>query len=435
MLAEPEQALGVLHRAYIEQYPAEASRVLEQLPAAQGLEILGALPLKTALPVWERLVPDIAAHWLTQLPQAQLDELLQRANPNRSAAWLASFEPERQRQLLSQLDATVARELSNLLSFPPDSAGALMDPRVLQLRPQMSVREALQRLRGWPRKDLRHIFLVDDDTRLAGVVAVQALALAGPAAQLESLMQPVTAVVNALASREEVVAMMDNYRLTDLPVVDLDGQLIGVVRTYSLLVAVENEASAKLQTMVGVGKEERALSKVSFSVRKRLPWLQINLLTAFLAASVVGFFESTIAQFTALAVLLPVVAGQSGNTGAQALAVTMRALALREIGIRHWRRLLLKEASVGLFNGVTVALVTATGVWVWSGSQGLALVICVAMVLSMVIAGVAGAAIPLILQSLDQDPAQSSSILLTTVTDIAGFFSFLGIATLLAGIL
>jgi magnesium transporter len=194
-------------------------------------------------------------------------------------------------------------------------------------------------------------------------------------------------------------------------------------------------ASASIQTMVGASKDERALSKASFAVRKRLPWLQINLLTAFLAAAVVGLFENTIAQFTALAVLLPVVAGQSGNAGAQALAVTMRGLALREITVRQWLPVTLKEVSVGLINGLAVALTCGIGVFVWSGSSGLVLVITLSMVLAMIAAGFAGAVVPIVLKRLGQDPAQSSSIILTTVTDVAGFFSFLGIATLLAAMI
>jgi magnesium transporter len=187
--------------------------------------------------------------------------------------------------------------------------------------------------------------------------------------------------------------------------------------------------------MVGVSKDERALSSPWFAVKKRLPWMEINLATAFLAAAVVGIFEDTIAQFTALAVLLPVVAGQSGNAGAQALAVTMRGLALREITGRHWFRVMFKEAWVGAANGIAIALTTALGVYLWSGSSGLALVISISMVLSMIAAGISGSLVPIILTRLGQDPAQSSSIILTTVTDVAGFMSFLGIATLLSNLL
>ena len=165
------------------------------------------------------------------------------------------------------------------------------------------------------------------------------------------------------------------------------------------------------------------------------PWLQINLATAFLAAAVVGLFESTIAKFTALAVLLPVVAGQSGNTGAQALAVTMRGLALREVRTRQWLLVATKEALAGAGNGIAVSLTTAIAVYFWSRSSGLTLVIGISMVLSMTLAGLSGAIIPMVLTALRQDPAQSSSIILTTVTDVVGFFSFLGIATLLMELL
>jgi magnesium transporter len=238
-----------------------------------------------------------------------------------------------------------------------------------------------------------------------------------------------------MAPNEEVVELLTQRRLTSLPVVDLDGRILGMIRYDGLVQAVQEEMSADLQKMVGVSKEERALSSPAVSVRKRLPWLNINLLTAFLAAAVVGLFENIIAQVTALAVLLPVVAGQSGNTGAQALAVTMRGLALREVRARQWPRLMAKEAVAGAANGAAIAVVTAVGVLIWSQSLGLCLVIGVAMVISMCIASMAGAAIPIILVAIGQDPAQSSSIILTTVTDVMGFFSFLGLASLMAGFL
>ena len=246
---------------------------------------------------------------------------------------------------------------------------------------------------------------------------------------------PLIAFAEDLEPREEFVDRLQQRPITELPVVNLDGRFVGVIRQSALLAAVEQETSVDLQTMVGASRDERALSPPAFAIRRRLPWLQINLLTAFLAAAVVGMFESTIARFTALAVLLPVVAGQSGNAGAQALAVTMRALALREITVRHWPRVLGKEAVAGLTNGLAVALTTGLGVYLWSRSWGLVAVCMLAMVISMLIAGLAGALVPVLLKRFGQDPALASSIILTTVTDIVGFLSFLGIATLLAGLL
>ena len=228
---------------------------------------------------------------------------------------------------------------------------------------------------------------------------------------------------------------MKRFNLEMVPVIDVNQRLLGVIRHAALIKVLQEEAANDIQTMVGVSRDERALSTAWFSVRKRLPWMEINLLTAFLAASVVGMFETTIAKFTALAVLLPVVAGQSGNAGAQAQAVTIRGLALREITIRNWLRIMFKEINVGLFNGIAIALTTAVGVYIWNKSLGLSLVISLAMVISMVAAGIAGSLVPIILTRFGQDPAQSSSIILTTITDVAGFMSFLGIATLLANLL
>jgi magnesium transporter len=211
--------------------------------------------------------------------------------------------------------------------------------------------------------------------------------------------------------------------------------VVGIIRQAGLLGAAQEDAIADLQQMVGGSSEERALSRPWVGVRSRLPWLNVNLVTAFVAASVVGLFESTIARFTAVAVLLPVVAGQSGNTGAQALAVTMRGLALREIRVSEGLRVLSKELVVGLINGLAIALVTSLGVYLWSRNAGLALVMFIAMVISMVAASAAGALIPIILVKLNRDPATASSIILTTVTDVVGFFTFLGLATLLAEML
>jgi len=260
-------------------------------------------------------------------------------------------------------------------------------------------------------------------------------AVADPAVPLSSLAQPAAGALNPMAPQKEVTETLEQLKVADLPIVDMDGVLLGVVYHATLMQAIQEDAVADMQTMVGASKDERALSKATFAVRKRLPWLQINLLTAFLAAAVVGLFEGTIAKVTALAVLLPVVAGQSGNAGAQALAVTMRGLALREITIRHWLAVTLKEVSTGFINGIAVAVTCGIGVYVWSGSAGLVVVIMLSMVLAMIAAGFAGAIVPIALTRFGQDPAQASSIILTTVTDVAGFFSFLGIATLMLAML
>lgn len=296
----------------------------------------------------------------------------------------------------------------------------------------MTVAEAIERLRAIRRRGLRELFVVDNEGRLTGRVEAEDLALTAPDQPLRAIQRGVIAVVTDLDPREDVVDTLQSHPLSVLPVVSRAGRYVGVIRQAELMTAIRQESSIDLQKMVGASADERALSPAWFAVRKRLPWLQINLLTAFLAAAVVGMFEGVIAKFTALAVLLPVVAGQSGNSGAQALAVTMRGLVLREVSLRQWPRIVAKEAMVGLVNGLAVAATTALGVYIWSRSIGLVFVIVLAMIISMIAAGLAGALVPILLRRFGQDPATASSIILTTVTDVVGFFSFLGIATLLA---
>jgi magnesium transporter len=377
----------------------------------------------------------MAATIVDLLPQKALKALFTEMDTGRAAVVISRLPAKRQETLLNLLPEHLVREFRELMAYPPDSAGSLMDTKIMAFRGDTTVDSAMRGLRAMRARPTRQILIVDDGNRLTSRVPIETLALANPDETLESLAQPPVTVVTGIDPREDVVDKLTRLKLEELPVIDIDGRLLGVIRPAGLIEAAQEEVSVDIQTMVGASKDERALSSSLFAVRKRLPWLQINLLTAFLAASVVGLFEDTIARFTALAVLLPVVAGQSGNAGAQALAVTMRGLALREIGLQHWLKVTTKETMVGLLNGIGIALTTAIGVYIWSGSYGLALVIAVSMVLSMVAAGIAGALVPIGLKRVGQDPATSSSIILTTVTDIAGFFSFLGIATALASML
>lgn len=431
-----DSAVSALNESFLRDFPLEAAREIEQLPPEEVIPALQVQPVDLLAGVWERLLPEVAEDLLLRLPEELGVAMLGVLDPARSARILDRLDDADRERYLQRLAEPVAEELRQLLSFPEDSAGRLMDARVSSLHGEMSAAEALNRLRRVRHPGrIRFVFLVDDAGRVDAAVDLQDLALANPGTMLHGLARPVSIAVSALEPRDAVAERLEQTRLEEVPVVDVHGVLLGVIRSEVLQETLQSETSADIQTMVGASREERALSPVGFAVRKRILWMQINLLTAFLAASVVGLFESTIAQFTALAVLLPVVAGQSGNAGAQALAVTMRGLALREVRIRHWLRLVFKEMRVGLINGVLIALTTAAGVFAWSGSWGLSLVIALAMVASMAIACTAGALVPVVLTRLGQDPAQSSSIVLTTVTDVAGFFSFLGIATMLANLL
>lgn len=422
----------ILAESYAVRYPQEFAVQLEHLPEGEVVDFLDDRSPQNSRPLLEHLAPDLLEKVLPKLSPVHSIPFLENLDAIRCAEVLGRLSEDTRRGFLDRLTQTKAKEIQRLLSFSEDSAARLMDPRVITLRKNMTVAQALGRIRENKPRFTRHLFLVNEKGELEGIVEIQALALSEKMKPIGELAKPVITVVEKFTSREEILKELEDHKIADLPVVDPEGRLVGVIHYDTLVETMQEESTLGFQTMFGVSKDERALSKAAFAIRKRLPWLQINLLTAFLAASVVGIFSDTIAKFTALAILLPVVAGQSGNTGSQALAVTLRGLALREISVSHWFRVLRKEFSTGFVNGLAVALTTALGVFVWSGSEVLSLIIGLSMVLSMIAAGVAGATIPILLTALDQDPATSSSVILTTITDCTGFFTFLGIASLLS---
>lgn len=417
---------------FVGEHAQEAAAIVAAADPDEAAAFLGASDRGADL--LDQMNAAESAAILARMPGDDVSALIARMDPGRAASLLAQFEAVERERMLSGLDTRTAAELRDLLTYPSESAGRLMQSRFPRFDAGDTVSDVFDRLRRTGQEVQRLVVVTGNDS-LNGVVPISRAAVAQPETTLGELVQGAPIHVMNMASREEVLDILASHKVSILPVVDTDFRVVGIIDQTSLMQAAREEAASDIQSMVGVSREERALSPALFAVRRRLPWLNINLLTAFLAASVVGIFESTIAQFTALAVLLPVVAGQSGNTGAQALAVVMRGLALREIRMRHAPRVLIKEGFAGLLNGIAIAVVTSIGVYIWSGSPGLCLVIGLAMVISMLLAGLSGAAIPLILSAARQDPAQSGSIILTTVTDIVGFFSFLGLATIFAQLL
>jgi magnesium transporter len=435
MTAQALSPTSALVARFIARFPEDAARALQDVEAAEAAPLVAALNPSHAAGLLARLGPDSAVAVLDTMDESAALAVVSAADPFAAIRWIPRLDDDRRRAVLAGLPALRAAEIARLLEYPDDSAGRLMDPAAPVFRDDARTSAVEAAIRERDRGDDPVVVVVDQQGRLRGTLSMARILLAEPGRRLSDLPIDPTPAVEALDHRTDVADVLTAHHLGTLPVVDAEGRPLGLLRHRALVDVAEQEVTADMQSMVGVSREERALSPVSFAVRKRLPWLQINLATAFLAAAVVGLFESTIAQFSVLAVLLPVVAGQSGNTGAQSLAVTMRGLTLREISLSTGLRVLMKESLVGLLNGVAVAAVTMAGVYVWSGSPGLCAVIGLSMVLSMAVAAVAGASVPLVLTAARQDPAQSSSIILTTVTDVVGFSSFLGLATILAAIL
>ncbi len=432
------QPLQSLLRTFVELHPEDAARAFETLDVAEKNRVFKTLPTRIAVSLLERISPHAAAPLMRGVEPSRAGELLNEISPRSASSILFQLDDECREAILDTLPGAKARSLRELARYPGETAGAFMEPRVVSLSIDFTVQQAISAIRKAPRDALHYLYVTHRDGKLSGVLNMRDLLLAAPRDPIGPLVRRDVISVPDTMNQEEVVQLMSDRGFLALPVVDFDGRLIGVVKHAEALEAGQQAAFEDLQRIVGAGADERALSPVSMVIRCRLPWLYVNLVTAFMAAAVVGLFEGIIAQVAALAVLLPVVAGQGGNTGSQSLAVVMRGLALREIIPGVKRRVISKEMIGGVINGVAVAAVTAGAVLAWrlttgesmTAGLGLSLVIGLAMIVNMAAAALAGAVIPLILQAIGRDPAQSAAIFLTTVTDIVGFASFLGFATL-----
>lgn len=436
-------ALESLVRIFVDLHPEDAAHALEALPERDAIRIINNLPLRVIVPLCERVSPHRVGPILAGLKSERRKEILLALEPRTAASVLQHLEPAERGAFIAELPESNARQLRELAEYPAETAGGMMDPRVASLSIDLTVQQAITSIRKAPREALHYLYVTRRSGELVGVINMRDLLLATPRDPIEPLVRRNVLAVPSTMPSEEVVARMRETGFLALPVLDIDGKLVGVVKHAEALEAGQLEAFEDMQRMVGAGRDERALSPVSLVIKSRLPWLYVNLATAFLASAVVGIFEGTISEIAALAVLLPVVAGQAGNTGSQSLAVVMRGLALREIIPGVKRRVVTKELLGGLINGILVAAVTAAFVFTWramkgdtmSASAALAAVIALAMILTMAVAAISGAIIPLVLKLLGRDPAQSASIFLTTVTDVVGFGSFLGLAVVFKGML
>jgi len=419
-----------LVQKFFEHDPMAAAQSLELMEEDDAVQAIRSMPVTLAAEVFRYVQVERATALVAKLPTKTFREVVARMDPQQGAGILIGLSPEKRQGIIEELPDTARERIRDLLAYPENSAARIMSTEYVALRPWTKVREAVRRIRMLARRTspASYVYVIDEQHRLSGVVTMRDLLLASGSTELGGIMRTDVLRVPASLDREEVASLLANRHYFAVPVVDAEGRMLGVVRTEQLLSDVQEEASEDLQKMFGAGGDEHPFSPVPFSLSKRLPWLHVNLGTAFLAAAVVGLFEDLIARITILAVFLPVVAGQGGNAGAQSLAVVMRGLVLKQIppGMR-WK-LIRKETGIGLLNGLVIGLVTAGVAWLWHGNPSLGLVIGLAMIANLAVAGFSGATIPLTMKALGFDPSQSSSIILTTITDVVGFFSFLGFA-------
>lgn len=415
----------------VQKHPADIADELEDLPEETALKILRQLPREIEVDSLEEMEPKDSAELLGDLGIEEAAKILEKMAPDNAADLLEELTHHKQEALLDAMKIKASQVLSTLLAYPEDTAGTIMSPEVISLPKDMSAEEAIEELRRKAEKaeTINYVYVTDQKERLLGVLSLRNLTLASPDTKLEDILNPEVHTLQADMDREEVARLFDKYDYLALPVVDDENHLLGVVTVDDIIDVIQEEVTEDIHGMVGVSGEESVFSPWTFSFKKRLPWLYINLATAFIAASVVGAFQNTIDKLTTLAVFMPVVAGMGGNAGAQALAVTVRGLALGEIDPQQGKKALIKEVTVGCLNGIAIGVVVGILAFVWQGRFFLGVVAGVAMLLNLIMAGIAGVVIPLGLKALGQDPALASSIFVTTVTDIMGFLFFLGLAT------
>jgi magnesium transporter len=326
--------------------------------------------------------------------------------------------------------------VENLLEYDEQTAGRIMNPYVFALNEDMTVGEAITELQS--NRDVEMVFylyVVDERKHLVGVVSLRRLLLVSPETPLKRIMTADLITARVDMDQEEVARQVAAYNLLAIPVVDQENKLVGIITVDDVIDVIKDEATEDIYRLAGVAGDERAFTPAWESLRKRLPWLGINLATAFLAASVVALFEGTISRITALAVFMPIVAGMGGNAATQTLTVIVRGIALGELTWSNSRKALVKEVGVGIGNGITLGLVAAAVVWITRGNPVLGMVLGAAMIINMFVAATAGTLIPLGLRAANVDPALASSVFITTLTDVFGFFSFLGLATVFASYL
>jgi magnesium transporter len=416
------------------QHPADLAQVIGDLQHNERQAVFSILVERNprlAMETISEMGPEPGALLLTNRSAEEIAKLLQEI-PSDDAAALIDYLPEElSREVLELMRRRESGQVESLLEYGEQTAGRIMNPQVFALSEDLTVGEAITALQS--ARDVEMVFylyVVDGRRHLVGVTSLRRLLLVSPETPLKRIMTPDVISVRVDTDQEEVARQVASYNLLAVPVVDEENKLVGVITVDDVIDVIKDEATEDLLRLAGVSGDERVAAPASEALRKRLPWLAVNLATAFVAASVVALFEGTISRATALAVFMPIVAGMGGNAATQTLTVIVRGLALGELGWSNARKALMKEAAVGLGNGVVLGVIAAGVAWVAKGDPMLGLLLGMAMVLNMFVAATAGTLVPLGLKALKVDPALASSVFITTFTDVVGFAAFLGLATI-----
>ena len=412
-------------------HPADRADAFSDLDDEVQATLLPRLDVIDSADLLEQLEDQEAASVADTLSTEHLADVLDEMEPDEAADVLGDLPPERAAEALAEMED--ASEVLPLLPYPDESAGGRMTTSFIALREQATASDAIELLRRVePSSDTPYYLYVEDDAdHLIGIVGLRDLVVASPKATVGSFMKPEVVQVHTTDDQEDVARIMARYDLAAIPVVDQANILQGVITHDDVVDVLEQEATEDIYRLANVPDPDLSIdSPLGLSLRRRLPWLYLSALTALFASWVISNFESLIAQVALLAVFQSIVAGLGGNTATQSLAMIVRAIALGEIEARRSWRTILKEGVTGLLQGAFVGSVVGLGVTLWKGNAVLGLVLGLALVGNMLVAGLVGALVPIGLKVLKLDPALASSVLVTTVTDSVGFALFLGLASL-----
>lgn len=416
-------------------HTADVGDVLELLDHDERLALVRLLGDEFDYSALTEVDESIRLELMEALPNAEIARGVSGLDSDDAVAILEDLEEEDQNEILSALPTFERLSLKRSLDFPEDSAGRRMQTEFIAIPPFWTVGQMIDYLRA--ERDLPdeffQLYVVDAGYKVLGTLPLDRVLRAQRATRIESIMNTNLVLVGADEDQEEAARAFERYDLVEVGVVDENGRLVGVLTIDDMVDVITEEADEDIKLLAGVGDEDVSDTTLD-TVRSRAPWLAVNLVTAVLVSLVIGLFNGTIEHMVELAVLMPIVASMGGNAGAQTMTVTVRAIAMRELEGGRLRRLIRREMVVGFFNGVIFAILIGLVTWVRYNNVQLGAVIAMAMIINLVVAGTAGILIPLTLDRFKADPAIASAVFVTTITDVIGFFAFLGIAGLWFGL-
>lgn len=425
-----EQVIHALQKIH----PSDISVLFSELNDVQIKKLVDCL-----------LLVEKAGRTLKEIPEFLLPEFLELIEPDKLALIISRLDlddasyllgkipEERWQEILKEVKPKNRIKLEKLLLYPPDSAGSVMNPLFFSISIDKTVEETINELQKFPDRESAFYVYVVDGKRLVGVIPLRNLVIAEPQKPVNEIMKTSVIMIQATHDQEEAAQLVSQYNLLAIPVVNENKELLGVITVDDVIDIFEEEATEDIYNMAGLSDEDRAFTPVSVKIKKRLPWLLINLGTAFLACLVVAFFETTIQKVALLAAYMPVVAGLGGNGGTQSMVVITRSIALGEMEFYKASHAVVKEVLNGLFLGIIAGLIAASIALIFNENPFLGVILFLAMISNMVLAGFMGSTIPLTLKWFKLDPAVGASIFVTATTDITGFFIFLGLAQLFMG--